>query len=325
MLHLVFYMVDWIITHGDTDGICSGAIALSAFKRARVYFSHPSGLAEDLQQVDGDYVICDIAIPQHSMGEVMDQLRRIERAGHRGKYIDHHPLPEGFEEAGFPAELVHSLNSCGAEQTYETYENLIGRDLSRVAIYGAIGDYLDGTPTILELLKGWDKRHLYLEAGLLIEYVDSIGRNHELKRKLVQYLSANNLPSSDEVLVHKAISEALKDEWMRTKVKDLVRVVGGIAYLLDADWSLSKGAIYARAEVDAKVGIGAETRKGFVEMSLRTTSGDINLNRILNEIAPPLGGSGGGHAKAAGARVPVERWERFLSVLDQAIGGASPP
>jgi len=316
-------MVDWIVTHGDTDGICSGAIALSAFREARVYFSHPTGLAEDLRQVDGDFLICDIAIPQHSLGGVTEQLRRLEAAGHSGTYIDHHPLPLGFVETDFPAELVHSLCSCGAEQTYTRFENSLGRDLSRVAIYGAIGDYLDNTHEIQRLLTRWDKRHLYLEAGLLIEYIDSIGRNHDLKRRLVQFLSANHLPSSDEVLVHKAISEALKDEWMRTKVKELVKLDGGVAYLLDADWSLSKGAIYARAEADAKVGIGAEKRKGFVEMSLRTPSDVIDLNRIVSEITPALGGSGGGHAKAAGARVPLEKWQQFLSDLNSAIEASS--
>jgi single-stranded-DNA-specific exonuclease len=284
-----------------------------------VYFSHPAGLAEDLQQVNGDFIICDIAIPQHSLGEVTEQLRRIEAAGHRGTYIDHHPLPKGFVEADFPAELVHSLSSCGAEQTYTRFEKSMERDLSRVAIYGAIGDYLDDTYDIKRLLTRWDKRHLYLEAGLLIEYIDSIGRNHDLKRRLAQFLSANHLPSSDEVLVHKAISEALKDEWMRTKVKELVKLDGAVAYLLDADWSLGKGAIYARAEADAKVGIGAETRNGFIEMSLRTPSDVIDLNRIVSEITPSLGGSGGGHAKAAGARVPLEKWQQFLSDLNNAI------
>lgn len=312
-------MVDWIITHGDTDGICSGAIALSAFRGARVFFSHPSGLAEDLQHVDGDYVICDIAIPQHALGEVIRQLERIEASGHSGTYIDHHPKPRGFVDSEFPAEMVHSLRACGAEQTYTRFKEALGKDIGRVAIYGAIGDYLDNTPEILQMLTRWDKRHLFLEAGLLIEYVDAIGRNHELKRRLVQYLSTNRLPSSDEVLVHKAISEALKDEWMRVKVKELVKVEGAVAYLLDADWSLSKGAIYARAETDAKVGIGAETRKGFVEMSLRTPSEAIDLNRILSEMAPTLGGSGGGHAKAAGARIPVERWRQFLLDLNTAI------
>jgi single-stranded-DNA-specific exonuclease len=312
-------MVKWIITHGDTDGICSGAIALSAFKGAKVFFSHPAGLADDLQHVDGDYLICDIAIPQHFLGEVMKQLQRIETAGYKGTYIDHHPLPKGFDDVGFSPKLIHSLSSCVAELTYTSFENILGRDMSRVAIYGAIGDYLDTTYDTIRLLTGWDKRELYLEAGLLIEYIDSIGRNHELKRQLVQFLSINRLPSSDEILVKKAISEAYKDEWMRKKVKELARVEGSVAYILDVDWSLSKGAIYARAETGAQVGIAGETRKEVVEMSIRTPSDTIDLNAILSVLTPTLGGSGGGHAKAAGARVPKEKFSQFLTALNGAI------
>jgi single-stranded-DNA-specific exonuclease len=312
-------MVKWIITHGDTDGICSGAIALSALKGAKLYFSHPAGLADDLQQVDGDYIICDIAIPQHFLGEVTKQLERIEAAGYKGTYIDHHPLPKDFDEAGFPPRLIHSLSSCVAELTYTSFEDALGREMGRVAIYGAIGDYLDNTYDIIRILTGWDKRELYLEAGLLIQYIDSIGRNHELKRQLAKFLSANNVPSSDEVLVNKAISEAIKDEWMRKKIKELVKVEGRLAYIIDADWSLSKGAIYARAEAGALVGIAGETRKDAIEMSLRTPSESINLNTILSSLTPSLGGSGGGHAKAAGARVPREKWQQFLDGLNQAI------
>lgn len=316
-------MARWIITHGDTDGICSGAIALSALKGAKVYFSHPAGLAEDLQQVDGDYIICDIAIPQHFLGDVIKQLERIRAAGFNGTYIDHHPLPKGFDGEGFPPRLIHSLSSCVAEQTYLSFEETLGKDISRVAIFGAIGDYLDNTYDTNRLLTGWDKRQLYLEAGLLIQYIDSIGRNHELKRQLVQFLSANRAPSSDEVLVNKAIAEAIKDEWMRKKVKELVRVEGNLAYILDADWSLGKGAIYARAEGGALVGIAGETRKGVIEMSLRTPSESVDLNAMLSALTPALGGSGGGHAKAAGARIPSEKWHEFLAALNRAIDSST--
>ncbi len=315
-------MTKWIITHGDTDGICSGAIALSAMNGARVYFSHPAGLADDLQQVDGDYLICDIAISQHFLGEITKQLQRIEGEGHKGVYIDHHPLPKGFEEASFPPKLIHSLASCVSELTYTAYKDNLGRDVGRIAIYGAIGDYLDTTYEITTLLNGWDKRGLYLDAGLLIKYIDSIGRNHEMKRQLVQFLSANKLPSSDEVIVKKAITEAHKDEWMRKKVKEIVKVEGNVAYIIDADWSLGKGAIFARAETGAKVGIAGETRKGVLEMSLRTPLDNIDLNEMLSVLAPSLGGTGGGHGKAAGARIPTEKWPQFIAALNAAIDEA---
>ena len=53
-----------IFTHGDCDGICSGALALAAHKDAEIFFTNPVSLREDIDKaVDADRVIiCDIAI-----------------------------------------------------------------------------------------------------------------------------------------------------------------------------------------------------------------------------------------------------------------------
>lgn len=86
-------MIEWIIAHGDSDGICSGALALAAFKNAKLFFSHPTGLADDLRQVEGDVIICDIALPAQTLDRVHHELTRIEGSGHKTVYIDHHPFP----------------------------------------------------------------------------------------------------------------------------------------------------------------------------------------------------------------------------------------
>jgi RecJ-like exonuclease len=46
----------------------------------------------------------------------------------------------------------------------------------------------------------------------------------------------------------------------------------------------------------------------------------LNLGLILEEAAREVGGRGGGHAMAAGAIIPSERWEQFLSIVDKIIG-----
>ncbi|PKK81138.1 MAG: phosphoesterase, partial [Thermoplasmata archaeon HGW-Thermoplasmata-2] len=63
-------MRNLIITHGDIDGICSGALALSALSgKADVLFSNPMGLIEDLRAADfyDAIFITDIAIDEGSM------------------------------------------------------------------------------------------------------------------------------------------------------------------------------------------------------------------------------------------------------------------
>lgn len=310
---------DWILAHGDSDGICSAAIALSAFRGAKLFFSHPVGLATDLRQVDGNLLVVDIALPSKEHYEAVKELRRISDAGNKIIYIDHHPYPPNFSTEGFPGELVHSLNASASELTFMRFKDHINRHMSRVAIYGAIGDYLDRTYNVERLLELWDKRLLYLESGLLVQAIESMGRNHEAKRELARYLSENNLPSADEKIVNRAISETMVEEDMRKFIEAEAKVIGNIAYVIDIKWSLGKSAIYARAAKNVMVGIGAESRKDFVDMSLRTPVEWLELNRIVIEIAGKMGGSGGGHAKAAGARVPREMFRDFLKELDLAI------
>jgi len=313
----------WIVSHGDTDGICSAALALSAFKEASIYFSHPVGLAEDLAHVDGDVVICDIALSGSVYGQVLRELKRRAQGGNRILYVDHHPLPEGFDAKEFPAELVHATSSCAAELTFTRLMKETPRqmpdDMSRVAIFGAIGDYLDKTYEIDALLNKWDKRGLYLECGIIIQAIDALGRNHDSKRKVAQFLAAAKTPSSNEWLVNLAIGEALREEAMRKKIKEDVKAVGQIAYVLDMDWSLGKTAVYAKGVTGATVGIGGETRRGFIEMSLRSHSDKIEMNKMLPQIVDQLGGTGGGHPKAAGARIPIDKFDTFLRLFNAAI------
>jgi RecJ-like exonuclease len=117
----------------------------------------------------------------------------------------------------------------------------------------------------------------------------------------------------------RAVSESVNEERMRMKMKDLVKVQGNIAYVRDIDWSLSKSAIYSKAAAGTLVGIGAETRKGFVDMSLRTHSEAIDLNKALSRVAERVGGSGGGHPMAAGAMVPEGKFLQFVQELDSTI------
>lgn len=309
----------WIIAHGDTDGICCAAIALSAFKKAKLFFSHPTGLIDDLKRVDGDVIICDIALSGNYLDMVMKEIGRIASDGHKIMYIDHHPLPVKFDGKDFPGEFENSLTSCAAVLTYKKLEGLVPKDMSRVAIYGAIGDYLDKTYEAEKLLKYWEKRGLYFECGMLIQAIESGGRNYDFKREIAYFLSNNKIPCSDEGLVKKAVSAAIIEEDMRKRIKDLVKVVGNIAYVIDLDFSLGKSAVYANAFTEAVVGIGAESRKGFIEMSLRTQSEAVDLNRILAKLTEKIGGSGGGHPKAAGARIPTEKFHQFITELDNSI------
>ena len=55
-------------------------------------------------------------------------------------------------------------------------------------------------------------------------------------------------------------------------------------------------------------------------MSLRSTSdARIHLGRSIAKISESLGGSGGGHRKAAGCRVPVSKADEMLEALARKV------
>jgi RecJ-like exonuclease len=95
--------------------------------------------------------------------------------------------------------------------------------------------------------------------------------------------------------------------------------MGDVAYVLDIGASLSKAATYARVVAGSSVGIAGETVEGMVDMSLRTERDDLDLNAILRDMAQRFGGTGGGHPKASGARIPRGSFERFVEALSDSV------
>jgi len=309
--------MSWVLAHGDCDGMCSAALVLAARPSSNVFFTKPSKILEDLRGIR-DYervVICDIAVPETRTEDVLATLRELSSSSRDLLYIDHHPLPEGFVAPDF---FIHSTRACAAELTYREFRCQIPKDMSRIAIYGAIGDYIDNTELIQLLLLDWDKRTLYFESGLLNQGLDNIRHDYDFKRRVVAELSRNMLPSSDDALARAAIEQTFHEEEMRNEIAKQVKTLGKIAYVLNIKGSLGKAAIYARAETGLKIGIAGEEEGESIDMSLRTTEEGMDLNRVLRRVAPSFGGTGGGHPKAAGATIPADKFQLFIKALDEA-------
>jgi len=309
--------MSWVLTHGDCDGICSAALVLAARRHSKILFTKPSSFLEDLGGLRNieSIVICDIAVPETRAEGVLATLYGFS-SNHHLLYIDHHPLPEGFMAPDF---FVHSTDACASELTYREFKSQIPKDMSRVAIYGAIGDYADNTSLIQQLLLDWDKRTLFFESGLLNQGLDNKRHDYDFKRRVVDELSRNMLPSSDEALARAAIEQTFHEERMRNEIAEQVQTLGKIAYVLNIKGSVAKAAIYARAVTGLKIGVAGEEEGGSIDMSLRTTEEGVDLNRILRRVTPSFGGTGGGHPKAAGATVPADKFQPFLKALDEAI------
>ncbi|MCX8188718.1 MAG: DHHA1 domain-containing protein [Nitrososphaeria archaeon] len=307
----------YIITHGDCDGICAGALALSVFPESKVVLSNPIRLYDSLKKVypDETVIICDIAINEilfEKMGYLLNNFKHVT-------YIDHHPLSSKIvSQFGPNIELVHELECSTSELTFYKFQELIDPEFSRIAVYGAIGDYLDNTKGVENIILNWDKRTLYFQTGILIQALEAIGKNDNKKLEILEKLSKNVPPSEINSLIELAIEATQNEEEMRKYVKANVLKVGEIGCVLNPNGPLGKAAIYAKAYACASVGLAGEIKHGKVEMSLRTHF-SIDLNSILLQIVSKFDGVGGGHAKAAGAEVPYERFQDFLNELNAKV------
>ncbi|WP_424359826.1 DHHA1 domain-containing protein [Methanocella sp. MCL-LM] len=313
-------MTTLILTHADSDGICSGALAVAASEEPTIYFTNPVSViddAADAEQYD-KIIICDIAI-NISTSEALRKRMTALAAKRDLTYIDHHPLPDDFSAPW----LVHDQNACGSLLTYWHFKDKLNPDMSRVAMYGAIADFRDNTPLAKELVARWDKRSLYYQSGTLSQGIEMDRKNFDSKRDLVFGLSKNIIPSNMNGLVKKAVTASRLEEELRARVAQGVIKLNNLSYVVDAAGFISKAAIYARIYGNTRVGVSAEFRENrhAYDISVRAEN-DIDLNRLLNDSAVKFGGHGGGHPQAGGGRIPEHRLNDFLADLDAAIGRA---
>jgi len=313
-----------ILTHGDADGVTAAAVAKSVLG-GEVYFTHPAGLLGDFRSYarDADLaVILDVSLDEASLEALMSEFRSFP-----GKilYIDHHPLPPRADLEAPNVEVVHEEGPCAAELAFRRLKP--ARGMSRVALYGAIGDCAIETEWVKAAIAEWDIKSLFLEAGVLILALDRIGRNYDVKRRVVEELSRNALPSSVPGLLSLAAEQAKAIEEMRLRIPELVRARELIAYVIERGASVGLAAFYAAVEAGKPVGVAVELRKGVYVGSARARDTRIDLNAALRAVAPKFGGSGGGHRRAAGFRIPAERFEEFLSDFERVLADqlSAPP
>ncbi|MEZ0320139.1 MAG: DHH family phosphoesterase [Pyrobaculum sp.] len=302
-----------IFAHGDADGVCSAALLKAALRGAedvRVVFTHPVGLVEDFEKfAQGAVYIVDVAIDEISAEKV---LKTLDNYDDKVVYIDHHPLPENFRPRR--VEVVHELGVAASELTYRYLQNLTpGYD--RVALYGAISDYLDHTPWVQSALDRWDKRVVYFEAGVLIQGLEGSRRLHDLKRSVVDHLAENKAPTEHQELLTRALEQSRINERLIDWVFKNATRQGQVAYVVDPPGPLGLAATLARGSTGALVGIAAESRRDIYVMSLRAKPG-VDLNAFLRTFARKYNVPAGGHPNAAGARVPKPLLHTLIEELN---------
>jgi single-stranded-DNA-specific exonuclease len=310
-----------ILTHGDLDGIASGAIALVVFPGSDFYFTRPSQIHQDLYRIAKDKPdvvhVSDIAINSKKFDEVLRALDRFPEST-TIHWTDHHPLTANERSRlAKRVDLYHETGASAAELVYRKFEGPLPEYALRLALYGAIGDYCDETPFAQRHFDDVDKRTLYLEAGLLVQALQEIDYRRESK-DLVHQLAMGIKPSSMDDIVSLALKATRIEHEIFRYVQQNARKMGPVGYVLDMPINgyRGKSAKFSAYVTDSKIGISARSSDDEVDMSIRRRGTKVDFNKTLNIILKNLeGGSGGGHPAAAGASLDINDFPKFLQLL----------
>jgi RecJ-like exonuclease len=312
-----------ILSHADGDGICAAALIKTIFPDAYVFFTKPVSLYSDLKDIKSKKIfICDIALTKKHAKDVVELMKR-KRA--EIFYFDHHVIPEDVGSALEKIKklnLIHDENKSTSEIVYRYFEKKLPKERIWIAIYGAIADYSDDTKFIIEKLKSWDKRALYFEVSTLVLGIktDEFG-SYDAKREIVAKLAEGKNPSDIRGLV-KSAKEAVNREFeLYEIVKRNAETFGSVGFVKDIEPFGFRGplALFAATVTGKKVGLAIHRRKKYFDITMRTRNYNIELNKIAEKAAEHVGGSGGGHPHASGARVPITALREFLKKVDEFV------
>jgi RecJ-like exonuclease len=312
-----------ILCHGDSDGICSAAIAKYRYPDAEIWFTRPINLFRDLNAVDAgtNVLIFDIAISETHKDAIFKRMREIVQKD-EVIYVDHHPLPDNTLKKDIPAtQLAHETGVSASELSFRLLIQDKKSDLDRVALCGSIADYCENTDFVRQALNKYDRRTIYMEAGLLSQALGEAAGDYNYKREVVQALAKLIPPTEIPEVVERAM-RATKREWdVYDYVKKNVELNGSIAILRDLpSGSLGKAALYAMGITGADIGICTRQDEDDIDVSMRRRDEvRVDLNELLRHITTRLGGSGGGHQGAAGATIPAAIFDTFLEMFKNEV------
>jgi RecJ-like exonuclease len=318
-----------VLSHGDLDGITSGAIALLKFPSSDFYFTRPSQVHQDLYRVAKDRPttvhVSDIAINTRKFDSLLQALDRFPESTEI-LWTDHHPMTAGQKrELNKRVDLVHEVGPCAAELVYRRFADALPEHALRLSLYGAIGDFCDDTPFARMHFDDVDKRTLYLEAGILVQALQEIDYRRESK-DLVYQLTLGIKPSSMGDIVDLALKATRIEHEIFRYIQENARKLGPVGYILDlpVHGYRGKSAKFSAYVTDANVGISARSSEDEVDMSIRRRHTSLDLNKTLRKVLRPFqGASGGGHPAAAGCSLEKNDFPEFLQSLADYVSNHS--
>jgi RecJ-like exonuclease len=308
----------------DVDGIGSAALVVAA-TGASFLLSDYDSLEADLDRVPADtqeFYLCDLGANETNIDEFARKLGRLAKKG-KVTYIDHHFMaPQGekkVRDAG--VTYVHDVEECASMLTYKTLKERLPERARMIALLGAVTDYMDDSPMASRLMEQADRQFILLEATMLAYAVALKGDEKGFPEMLVKELSMMKHPHEIEGIPRDAVRQLQVSVKLGEEVKANGKKLGRLAYMVTSQQSTGNVSKLLIGAFEVPVGVSLKQKtKDWYEVSLRSTSeSKVHLGKTIGRIASGLGGNGGGHAKAAGGRIPAGKVQEMLEALAKEV------
>ena len=263
-------------------------------------------------------VITDVGADSADFPNYLEEVKRIAKHA-KVTHIDHHYMSPAAKNQVRNAgvNLVHDVTECASMLTYETFKHVLPERARLIALCGAVTDYMDDSPLAKKLMEQGDRHFVLLEATLLSEALGLKGSEEGFPEMVVRELSKMKHPHEIRGVPEAAIEQLRREAHLGEIVKANGKKLGRVAYMVTDEYSTGIVAKLLIGAFEVPVGVAMKKKQqGWYEVSLRSTSeARIHLGTTIGKISARLGGSGGGHRKAAGCRIPVSRAGEMLKAL----------
>lgn len=308
----------------DVDGLGSGALAVAA-TGGRIILSDYDDLVDNLRGIPDDadqVVITDLGADSADFPAYLEEMKRLTKHA-QVTHIDHHHMSEDKKRLAKRAgvRLVHDVSECASILTYMTFRKALPERARLIALCGAVTDYMDGAPVARKMMEQGDRQFVLLEATMLA-YALGVKESEEgFPEKVVGELAKMKSPHEIEGVPEAAVVELERMARLGEFVKAQGTKKGRLAYMVTTQYSTGNVAKLLIGAFGVPVGVAMkEKQEGWYEVSLRSTSeAKLHLGVTIGKIAESLGGSGGGHRKAAGCRVPVSKADEMIEALAKKV------
>ena len=304
----------------DVDGLGSGSLAVAA-TGGQIILTDYDDIIESLRRIPGDaerVVISDLGADSADFPQFLAEIKRIA-ANAEVTYIDHHFMSDEVRRKlkRTRIQLVHDVKECASILAYQTFKEILPEQARMVALCGAVTDYMDDAPVARKMMEKAERHLVLLEATMLSFALGNHSDEEGYPEMLVGELAKMKRPHEIKGVPESALAQLAKEATLGDEVKAGGTRKGNLAYMVTDSYSTSIVSKVLLGAFDVRVGVALKQKQpGWYEVSLRSTSDSkIHLGRTIGKISAKLGGSGGGHRRAAGCRIPESKMDDMISAL----------